>query len=659
MIRLFTLFFSYTIFFFSQSALANSDVDTLIEQGNYDQAVDHAVKQQNHYLAELVSKAADIDLANNPIWLTLIHYKKDLFGNYESQVDSLDFFFATGGKTDPQAELEATLAAFFSTKQLPPNELSAQCRFIARFHWLNKKLNFNNDRLPAEKCDDFELFTRVLAADTLTVVFPTTHPNSPSSMFGHTLLRVDKKDQTEQTKMLNYSINYAAQVDPNLDGFSYSMLGLSGGFPGKFSVVPYYTKLREYAQMENRDVWEYTLNISQEDIRFILMHVYELAPSYFDYYFFTENCSYHLLSLLDVSFAEQRLTDNFNGWTIPVDTLRLLREKGLVTEVNYNASHARVIRAKQEHMNSDDIALTKLAFQSGLEQIQPQLAALKEERQIQVLDLLNDYYRYQKLKQSEHSATQLNKMERNVLLARSKIKRASQPITIPPPSIHPDLGHRSSKLALGASRLMGHNGVSLRWRPAYHDLLDPSAGFVSNSSLEFMNLQLVYDNETEELNLNEVKLLEILSLEPRDNFFRDVSWHLKTGWQKHPEVDIDNLVYFEGGGGLSYALDQDRKSVFYGLLEGNIGHSLDLANDYRVAPVLRLGIVSEPISNWRFHAYAKSLKEITGDKNQMNTVAVEQGLALSKNLSFRLIAKRHIKEEIRWHEFGAELHYYY
>jgi len=642
-----------------QYGLAQSKVDTLIEQGEYDASVSLAINSQDHYLAEIVQQSRSNRLAEHPIWLTLIHYKKNFFGHYESQVDSRDFFFSENGKTAPQAELEATLAAFFSNRKLEPVQLSAQCRFIARFHWLGKQLKFDTSRLPKEACDDFDLFVRVLSAEKLTVVFPTTHPNSPSSMFGHTLLRVDKKGQTQQTKMLNYSINYAAQVDPNVNGFSYSLLGLSGGFPGKFSVVPYYTKLREYAQMENRDVWEYTLNISQDEISFILMHVYELAPSYFDYYFFTENCSYHLLSLLDVSFAENRLTDNFNGWTIPVDTLRLLREKGLVTDVQYNASHGRIIRAKQQTMNDEDIELTMRAYKTGFENIQPQLTALSEERQIQVLDLLNDYYRYKKLKNSDDSATQLNKQERQILLARSKIKLASQTPDIPPPSIHPDLGHNSQRLSIGASRLMGNNGVSLSWRPAYHDLLDPSAGFVSNSALQFMNLQLNYDDATKQLDLNNTTILEILSIEPRDRFFHDTSWHLALGWDNNPEPGIENLSYFRGGAGLAFALGENRQSVLYGLLEGSLAHSLDLKDEYRFAPLLRAGFISEPINCWRLHSYAESQQGIIGEEQRLDTFVVQQSIALSRNLSFRLNAERHQKNDLTWHEFAAELHVYY
>ena len=61
--------------------------------------------------------------------------------------------------------------------------------------------------------------------------------------------------------------------------------------------------------LENRDVWEYELNLEPHEIERLLAHTWELGFTRFDYYFFDENCSYHLLSLLDVARPGVELTD--------------------------------------------------------------------------------------------------------------------------------------------------------------------------------------------------------------------------------------------------------------------------------------------------------------------------------------------------------------
>ena len=649
----------FVVSFFPYCLMASSQIDELIDKGEFDLAVELAAKDKKHYLSELNGKAKELNLSNNAIWLALGHYKKNIFGKNVSQVDGEDFFFSSAGKFDSKKELMATLASFFSERRLEPNKLSAQCRFVARYYWLNQQLKFDESRLKKEKCKDYDLYLHILAPEKLTVVFPTTHPNSPSSMFGHTLLRVDKKGQTEQTKMLNYSVNYAAQVTPTTSSLSYSILGLTGGFPGKFSVVPYYSKLREYSQMENRDVWEYTLNMSSEKIDFILMHIYELSPSYFDYYFFTENCSYHLLSLLDVSYPENRFTDQFNGWTIPIDTLRLLRDRNLVSDIKYYPSHARIIKAKQKVMIGDDLILAGRAFNEGLDIHKTEIEKLNDVRQIQILDLLNDYYRFNKLKQSEHSASKLNRVEREVLLMRSKIKKPSTPPEIVEPSIKPDLGHGSSRISLGASRLSGENSVSLHWRPAYHDLLDPSAGFTTNSSLEFMNVGLSYDISQEKLKVKDVTVLDIFSLEARDGFFSNVSWRLSTGWKKQAEFGVNNLSFFEIGGGPSYALTGDGQTLVYGLLGATLQYGEGLNKSYRTAPEARLGLVSEYISRWRIHAYLKSFKGIFGDTSTLNVFVFQQSFAVSKNVAVNFGVERAYKGDLRSNEYNVAINYYF
>ena len=85
------------------------------------------------------------------------------------------------------------------------------------------------------------------------------------------------------------------------NGLTFAIQGLIGGYPGTFSVLPYYIKVREYSNLENRDLWEYELNLSPEEIEIFVDHLWELGSTYFAYYYLSENCSYHVLGLLEAS----------------------------------------------------------------------------------------------------------------------------------------------------------------------------------------------------------------------------------------------------------------------------------------------------------------------------------------------------------------------
>ncbi|NIQ08604.1 MAG: DUF4105 domain-containing protein, partial [Gammaproteobacteria bacterium] len=64
----------------------------------------------NVYLEQLVDRANELKLHQDPYWLKLVHYKPAMFGGYRSEVLTRNFFNSPAGPANPQAELSATLA---------------------------------------------------------------------------------------------------------------------------------------------------------------------------------------------------------------------------------------------------------------------------------------------------------------------------------------------------------------------------------------------------------------------------------------------------------------------------------------------------------------------------------------------------------------------
>ena len=170
-------------------------------------------------------------------WHLLLHYRSTLTGGFESEADEAGFFLAPDGKTDPEAELQATLTQFFATDLVGRSRQPARCAFIARYHWLKAALAIDESRLPRQPCERFQSWLAELNPASITVIFPSAYMNNPSSMFGHLLLRVDQKGQTERTSILAYTVNYAADVTTD-NGIVFAVLGLTGGFKGYFSTHP-------------------------------------------------------------------------------------------------------------------------------------------------------------------------------------------------------------------------------------------------------------------------------------------------------------------------------------------------------------------------------------------------------------------------------------
>lgn len=40
--------------------------------------------------------------------------------------------------------------------------------------------------------------------------------------------------------------------------------------------MPYYRKVKEYGDFESRDLWEYELNLTPEETRFLVSHIWEM-----------------------------------------------------------------------------------------------------------------------------------------------------------------------------------------------------------------------------------------------------------------------------------------------------------------------------------------------------------------------------------------------
>ncbi len=159
---------------------------------------------ETSYLDSLLTAAREKELAKDPGWHTLLHYKRTWFG-FHSLVDDPRFFLSPSGKTDPQAELEATLRSFFS-QELEEAQPSV-CRFIGRYDWLAGKLNMDRSKLPVPECPRFAEILEEIKPASVTLIFPAAHINSPASMFGHTLLTVDT---VSGSRLLAQAINYSA-----------------------------------------------------------------------------------------------------------------------------------------------------------------------------------------------------------------------------------------------------------------------------------------------------------------------------------------------------------------------------------------------------------------------------------------------------------------
>jgi hypothetical protein len=480
------------------------------------------------YLPELLEAARREALHADRQWTRLLHYRRNLFGRLESQVDGKSFFLSPDGKHDAKAELEATLAAFFAP--LPDADPHAQCRFPARLLWLGRRLHIDPARLPARSCPEWEDFRGRLDAKSATLVFSSYYLNNPSSAFGHTFMRVSRADGAAgvvRSDLLDYGIDYAAVVTTS-SAVIYAFEGIFGGFEGHFSHYPYYFKIRQYNDYETRDIWEYDLDLTPEQVAMLVAHFWELGQSWFDYYYLTENCSFHMLTALEVANPDLDLVDQIPFWVIPADTVKALyTAPGLVKAVRYRPSIWTQFKARVAALVPEDRARVKrLAGDGG-----DLPADLPPERRMAILDAALDYVDFRDGEGILEGRPEPVARKRRLLTARSAIRTASPDLAIAPPYDRmPQVGHDSARagLAFGWSDDLGPF-ERLDFRFALHDLTDPEVGYPDYAQIEFFSTRLRYNSDPETLWLERFDAVRVVSLSPVTTFNRQFSWKIGFG----------------------------------------------------------------------------------------------------------------------------------
>ena len=451
--------------------------------------------------------------------------------------------------------MEATLAKFFSDEPVGRSRQPAQCAFVARYHWLKSELAIDNRRLQPQTCERFQSWFAEMNPQSITLIFASAFMNNPSSMFGHTFLRIDQKGQTEQTRLLAYTIHYAAEVTTENE-FAFAILGVFGGFKGYFSTIPYYIKVLEYRDFENRDIWEYRLNLSAEQITRMLMHAWELGNAYFDYFFFKENCSYHILSLLEVADPRLHLTDQFVAWTVPADTVRVVTQyPDLVTAIAYRPSRSTQIRRKRAMLSEAEDQRVRRLLEDPAAADSAEFTRLPLDRQTFLLDLATDYLRYRSATAPEADAALYRDRQRTLLVTRSRLKIPSEDTPIMPFTDRPERGHSTSRAGLGAGWRQDEFFEELSVRAGYHDLLDPDVGFTSGAQIELLSLSLRHYNRRDQSRLERFKLADIVSLTPMDALFKSPSWKISAGYDTVNRHDCRYCGNANLNGGIGAAVE--------------------------------------------------------------------------------------------------------
>lgn len=457
--------------------------------------------------------AAQADFESAP-WRALLHFQ----GSKSSIEASSPFFLSPEGHRNPQAEGISTLE-ILKTEE-------GRCRFPARALFFGYAPEGKG-----ELCDRWKKWREAIRAEGVDIVFASAFLNSPSSMYGHTLLKFRRRN-TNGNELLDYALSYGAETGSSA-GAAYIWKGLTGGFLGRHATSPFYLKIKEYDHVEHRDFWTYPVKLSPAEVELLVAHAWELREVNFPYYFLRENCSFYLLEFLQVARPLDRLTDGFPFWVIPVDTMRRLNDRGLLLEGRYRPSRQRVLKETKSSLESESLKrISDLADGSKID----------SPSDLEVRTAM-DLALYRKGKISEHL----------LALAQSRSLSADRETVS---GQDPLYSHKTASWFLGAGKGEGQTFGSILVRPALHDFLQPSFGYEPNSTLSMGALEGRWQGD--KVFVENFDLLRIRSIAPYEKWFPNKSWNFSVGAAREKRRDCLDWRCLqgriEGGAGLSFSL---------------------------------------------------------------------------------------------------------
>jgi len=504
------------------------------------------------YVSDLIVYSEDKKLYNAREWDVLMLYKGNIFISKRSLVDDPTFFLSKDGKKDSKSELEATIKAMFepNSDNLTDDNNHAQCRFPARKRFIVENLDIDITKMPQVECSEYKEFMSQLDPTSLTLVFPFLYIENPASVFGHTLLRINGKNNDP---LLAYGITYAAIDADKINKFVMMVGGFVGYLEGYFTVKKYYVTAFEYSNIDRRDAWEYDLNFTEAEVKKLADHLWEVQFAKIDYFFLDENCSYHLLLLLESARPELRLA-NSTVLEVPSNSVRVIKDNNLISDVHFRPSHTKVLESIISTLPDDaiDIAYDVAAGDKDIQSITD--SDYSDKIKASMIDLAFEKYRFGIITDEGQSATieEYKKKSMGILTARSKYQLKTEYDVAD--GTRPEDGHNPTRLLFGFGAIDDSIYTELSLRATFHSLEDIDTGFIPNSQIVILDGTIQYNITDNYFRFKEITLLSFGAYIPMTRLRKTISFRIDVGGEDRRYRDYDRYFtpYVSGGVGVTF-----------------------------------------------------------------------------------------------------------
>lgn len=286
--------------------------------------------------------AKDTSLYENKTWKNLLHLDIENKPSINTST-----FLLSYDNFSSKNELEKTIKAFKSDKKYI-------CKYPARYLWLSKNMNLEIKKFDLRSCNDFTKYIDNTTPNSISLVFVSEDVKNPSSMMGHIFFKLDGvnyKNENVQNSVSFFTI---------IDTFNLPYLAIQStllGMKGYFILKPYSKQIAQYTKNKNRNIWEYTLDLSDDEIKLLSYHFWELKDIDITYYFTGYNCATIVDEMLNI-VSKSSSNNSFALWVSPKDVIKKAANHNLIKDIKVN-NNTSLDRDPLYSQNDSQISLIK------------------------------------------------------------------------------------------------------------------------------------------------------------------------------------------------------------------------------------------------------------------------------------------------------------
>ena len=503
----------------------------------------------------IVEKAISLKLYDSHVWKNLLHVK----GNKPSI--NHPSFLCSFPKFSLKNELKMTIESFFNTKV--KDDKSTICKYPARYVWLKDQLSLTDRDFPTVNCKSFNQYLEKTGAENLKLVFVSENTTSPSSMMGHIFFKlsgIDKKNIKRE-----HAVSFFTVID-TLNIPSLLVQSTITGMKGFFLLRPYKEQVDRYLKEENRNIWEYTLNLSKGEKQLIYFHFWELKDVKIKYLFTGFNCATIVHDML--SMGSIKLENNYHLWITPKDVIKDAKKNKIIKNVSLKASNKWQIKMLLDELKeSKNTMFLNNSYYHDIKSFNN----LKYSHDIKTMylekELLLSYTEYM-YHNNEINSTVFDNIHKIIEIKKTNVKNDYMLDLIKYKNPLNTFNDTQASLAYVYKNNKKYLGLS--FLPASNTLFDDNREYFGESDLKIMAFNILANKY--KIKLDSFDLYSMKSLVPWDTFTGGVSSALKLNYESHYDKKLGDFKAYNISVGLGYTKQFFNDIFVYSLLNVGIGY---------------------------------------------------------------------------------------